>query len=351
MKMIGIVALGVLALGDRCASTQVPKEHASKRASRESTPVAATGRPHLARGEVLVVGHSEPLRLGSSEPPCGEQACGNATRDTCVIAQDDYDAEVYDAESCDGLDLGGASCRLLGYVGGELACSAGCEWDLSGCEVCPPGECVTHRIANGDAQLQSLALASDGQRVLLTWSTRERREGVMKECLYTAFEDEPMVPQPQLCTVLGWPMYVRDIHMSDNAVGWQITASLGGKRWGAQLDPDGNLVGEGVQTDEAFPPESCSTSVDVGAAEFRVTPETPRLGNAGAAPLVGGWYVDGEPKGEPIQVARDPLATSCIVGTAVGDTFVLGWLSVHRGLMIRHLPLPRFAFVPPRQDR
>jgi len=37
-------------------------------------------------------------------------------------------------EACDGTDLDGQSCESLGYHGGTLACTTGCELDLSACE-------------------------------------------------------------------------------------------------------------------------------------------------------------------------------------------------------------------------
>lgn len=37
-------------------------------------------------------------------------------------------------EACDGADLGGATCEGLGYPPGDLACSAGCAVDASGCK-------------------------------------------------------------------------------------------------------------------------------------------------------------------------------------------------------------------------
>ena len=36
-------------------------------------------------------------------------------------------------ESCDGTDLGGIRCSHLGYSSGTLACTTGCEFDTSGC--------------------------------------------------------------------------------------------------------------------------------------------------------------------------------------------------------------------------
>lgn len=50
------------------------------------------------------------------EPPA---VCGNGTVDT--------------GEDCDGTDFAGATCTSLGFTGGTLACSATCQFDLTGC--------------------------------------------------------------------------------------------------------------------------------------------------------------------------------------------------------------------------
>ncbi|MCA9651533.1 MAG: hypothetical protein KC501_16555, partial [Myxococcales bacterium] len=39
------------------------------------------------------------------------------------------------AESCDGVDLGGEDCASLGLMGGTLACSPGCSFDPSACDI------------------------------------------------------------------------------------------------------------------------------------------------------------------------------------------------------------------------
>jgi len=38
-------------------------------------------------------------------------------------------------ESCDGVNLGGASCASFGFTSGTLACTLGCGYDVSGCAV------------------------------------------------------------------------------------------------------------------------------------------------------------------------------------------------------------------------
>ncbi len=56
-------------------------------------------------------------------------------------------------ESCDGANLGGATCQSLGFTGGTLACSSSCAYNTSGCtQACVPvskgrcncdGKCTT----------------------------------------------------------------------------------------------------------------------------------------------------------------------------------------------------------------
>lgn len=43
------------------------------------------------------------------------------------------DGRIEGGETCDGDDLGGATCESLGYVGGQLACGSDCTFDKSGC--------------------------------------------------------------------------------------------------------------------------------------------------------------------------------------------------------------------------
>ncbi|MDY0000772.1 MAG: chromosome condensation regulator RCC1 [Polyangia bacterium] len=44
-------------------------------------------------------------------------------------------------EACDGADVGDASCQGLGFHLGELACTAGCAFDTTGCTTCGDGQC------------------------------------------------------------------------------------------------------------------------------------------------------------------------------------------------------------------
>ncbi len=53
---------------------------------------------------------------------------------TTTTGGDDCGNGVIDpGETCDGLNFNGASCMVLGYDGGSLACNANCAVDISGC--------------------------------------------------------------------------------------------------------------------------------------------------------------------------------------------------------------------------
>jgi hypothetical protein len=51
------------------------------------------------------------------------------------------------SESCDGADLGGATCQSVGFLGGTLACQSDCTFDASGCTGVPRcGDGVINRV-------------------------------------------------------------------------------------------------------------------------------------------------------------------------------------------------------------
>ncbi len=77
---------------------------------------------------------------GATCTACGDsQACvsGQCTSATCG------DGTRQLGERCDLNDFGGATCEGLGRGDGMLACTATCEFDLSGCSVaCGPSTCA-----------------------------------------------------------------------------------------------------------------------------------------------------------------------------------------------------------------
>src|SRR4029077_19328159 len=71
---------------------------------------------------------------------CGAAACGNNVRDTCPTTPPPgsfcIPPRTAPTETCDGTDLGGATCASLGYGSGTLGCLSWCEFDPSGCSEC-----------------------------------------------------------------------------------------------------------------------------------------------------------------------------------------------------------------------
>lgn len=132
---------------------------------------------------------------------CPATTCGNGVRDSCVRCRPcgpggggpgrpdgggpppPWDAgtccdEV--TETCDGTDLGGATCETLGYRGGGLRCDGACGRDTRACDACAPtearGRCGRAPVESLDAQ--SLALAVNGGRVALAWVEGSAHLGV-----------------------------------------------------------------------------------------------------------------------------------------------------------------------------
>jgi hypothetical protein len=78
-------------------------------------------------------------------PPLQPPLCGNGRVDA--------------PESCDGGDLGGATCAGLGFASGTLACTAGCGYDTSGCMPYPAPTCG-NGAAEGAEQCDGADLAA-----------------------------------------------------------------------------------------------------------------------------------------------------------------------------------------------
>ncbi|MGH1347108.1 MAG: hypothetical protein ACRBN8_36440 [Nannocystales bacterium] len=329
MRVIGIAALAGLALSGRCP-TQAEQKRPDPPKLETPTDVPA---PRLLQGQVRLTGHAEAIDRAEMDPVCGTEACGNATRDTCLARHRGSDIEVYAVEPCDGPALGGASCEDLGYRGGALTCSADCDWGLSGCELCAPGACTIQPTVGGFAEVQVFSVTHEEQRIRLSWVTREHRGGLMQSCAYSAFADEPVVPNAETCSVIGWPLYPHDVDVDGDGQSDKTPRSWGRAQWGATAD------------------EECRT-VDIGAAQLRILPRQPALRASAPTPLLGMWFVDDQPHGEPVRIANDPLASGCIEGVLANRSLVVVWHSPAHGLVTRRLALPELAHEQtPGEDR
>lgn len=76
----------------------------------------------------------EDLNLGTGDLTCTNGCTYDISgcSEQPVCGNDDVEY----GESCDGADLGGATCVSQGYASGDLACDANCEFVVSGCNSC-----------------------------------------------------------------------------------------------------------------------------------------------------------------------------------------------------------------------
>jgi hypothetical protein len=115
---------------------------------------------------------------------CGAALCGNGQIDSCPVCgpcggpgPGGFDSGgtccTPVAESCDGTDLGGATCTSLGFSGGTLRCNVGCGFDVSGCTQCgTDSKILACANAGVDAAgATALALAASSTQIALAWIT------------------------------------------------------------------------------------------------------------------------------------------------------------------------------------
>jgi len=152
----------------------------------DSTP--DSGGPDLFKPDSGPSQCDTPLVL---EPACGPAKCGNGQLDTCeectggggggggggaADAGSPWDPDMGPicttfSETCDGANLGGATCASLGYAGGVLACGPDCRLDTSGCNGCATdskiAKCTHPQLA---AQAQTgFEIATTPTRVAIAW--------------------------------------------------------------------------------------------------------------------------------------------------------------------------------------
>lgn len=139
-------------------------------ASRTSAPryVPPPGPPPLARAEqapwrVATAGLC-PHKIERSVGQCPSQVCGNGRIEPgcpqlAPPAAGGATGPRATDESCDGAELGGASCASLGYAGGRLRCSRVCTFDTTGCNACARSPMVA-ACGRADVQASSESLSS-----------------------------------------------------------------------------------------------------------------------------------------------------------------------------------------------
>ncbi len=91
----------------------------SVQGSAEAGPWDAGDAETLDGGDAQVWDAGDARPDGEEPPP----HCGNGIREG--------------TEECDGTDLGGSSCEALGYLEGDLRCTADCRFDTTGCTAQP----------------------------------------------------------------------------------------------------------------------------------------------------------------------------------------------------------------------
>lgn len=127
-------------------------------------------------------------------PPSG--SCGNGA--------------VEAPESCDGANLGGASCVTLGYAGGTLGCNAFCGYDVSGCACAAATYPATGQTTCWDSAGNAIPCAGTGQ------------DGDVLAGAPLAFADNGDGTISDLNTGLMWEKLSDDgsIHDQDNQYTW-----------------------------------------------------------------------------------------------------------------------------------
>ena len=77
----------------------------------------------------------------SGNPSAGSEGTGNPGTGTCgdLLIQNPNSDDIN--EQCDGNNFGGQTCTNLGFVGGTLSCTSGCQFDTSQCTGAAPLSC------------------------------------------------------------------------------------------------------------------------------------------------------------------------------------------------------------------
>ena len=113
---------------------------------------------------------------GVADCPASGSLCGNGVRDTCIRTNPANRCPRYSfTEACDGTANVGPYCRDMGFGSGDVACSASCTYDTSGCSEClvgaPLARCGPAPVTN--AQPLAMAIAATDAEVGLAWAEQD----------------------------------------------------------------------------------------------------------------------------------------------------------------------------------
>lgn len=197
--------------------------------------------------------------LPPATPACAPTQCGNGRRDACercTPCLGGGDGPGADAggpppprdagtccetvtETCDGPDLGGASCASLGYAGGALACRAGCAFDARACDPCAPTEgrglCRGASLPSLDAR--DLALATQGDRAGVAWIEGDA------QVVLTVIDRNLNALARSACMDLSG---ARRVALGVIQTGWLLAVETGEGVRLIPLRPDATVAGQGA---------------------------------------------------------------------------------------------------------
>lgn len=135
---------GVLDDGEECDDGNNDSGDGCSRGCADEVPGAVCGNGIWEVGEACEDGNTT-IHDGCSDTcevefVCGDQICEKDMGETCQRCQPDCCPSCQNGvlepvlgEWCDGTELGGVTCADVGFAGGQLACSAWCAFDTSGC--------------------------------------------------------------------------------------------------------------------------------------------------------------------------------------------------------------------------
>src|SRR5258706_2024714 len=172
MRSLAPLFVAALALG--LVATLAPCRHAHAQHRVGCDPVSFPQGASIPAGTDLACGDGQ-LRdyVSQCVATCGG-GCGEPT--TCGAPVCTHAHEV-----CDGANLGGATCRSLGFGGGALRCGSGCDaFDTSGCSPCTSGACGITTLGADVApagEVRLVANGAGGSGVLPPWSRGDGHVG------------------------------------------------------------------------------------------------------------------------------------------------------------------------------